>query len=341
MKVFITGIAGLLGTHCAEYFRKKEWEVVGVDNLSEYELKRTKYNVVAAREHNINFLKSIGAEMTVFDVNNLDETFPPFERVDLIIHCAAQPAMTVAIEDPKHDAINNILATQNLLEVAKKLKIPIITCSSIHIYGNAGNENLKEGKTRFLSPVDEIGEDDAILVGDISPLHVSKRAVELYTLSYAQTYKMRAACFRLTGFYGERQFGGMDHGWVANFAIRTIMRDQITIFGTDKQVRDVLHAEDIARACHFWFKNGSSGIFNICGGINFSISLNEALSELRQHILGQQNIVKEKARFGDLYYFVGSFKKAQNDFMWKPRIDFKEGCGRLMDWVKKNKGLFK
>ncbi|KKK52535.1 hypothetical protein LCGC14_3103970, partial [marine sediment metagenome] len=102
---------------------------------------------------------------------------------------------------------------------------------------------------------------------------------------------MIAASFRLTGMYGERQFGGMDHGWVANFAIRTIMNRPITIFGTDKQVRDILYAKDAARAFELWFKKGKTGIYNIGGGYENSISLKECLRTLSKSIPGREQLI--------------------------------------------------
>ena len=59
--------------------------------------------------------------------------------------------------------------------------------------------------------------------GDLTPLHASKRSAELYLQTYIDTYKLKVASFRLTGLYGPRQFGGEDHGWVANFSIKAMM----------------------------------------------------------------------------------------------------------------------
>lgn len=67
MRVCITGMAGFLGTHVADYFIKQGWEVCGIDNLTDYELKRTKFNVAKSRQNNLEFLNKIGAELKVRD----------------------------------------------------------------------------------------------------------------------------------------------------------------------------------------------------------------------------------------------------------------------------------
>ena len=237
MKVLITGIAGFLGTHVAEHFIKKGWEVVGIDNLNEYELKRTKFNIEKSRKHNVDFLdKLLTVDFHKWDTRTVcaeDFIHKDQTPVDFIINCAAQPAMTIAIEDPSYDADNNIMGCLNMLNIAKKLNVPFVTCSSIHVYGNNMNNELQELETRFANFPEEFDEETELLNGELTPLHVSKYTTELYTQSFAEMYGMKTAAFRFTGMYGERQFGGMDHGWVANFAIRTIMDRDITVFGTE------------------------------------------------------------------------------------------------------------
>jgi len=59
----------------------------------------------------------------------------------------------------------------------------------------------------------EIGDDEPLLQGVVTPLHASKRSNEIYTQCYIDTYDLKVACFRLSGIYGPYQFGGEDHGW--------------------------------------------------------------------------------------------------------------------------------
>jgi len=345
MNILVTGIAGFLGTHIAEYFRKKGDNVIGIDNLTDFELKRANYDVEKSRKHNLDFLKSIGAKFYKKDCRFIEfSEIKKFEekhgKIDFIIHCAAQPAMTIAIEYPLYDFENNAKGTLNMLEIARKLNVPFINCSSIHVYGNDINKDLIEKETCFEREPKEIDENQPILKGDLTPLHVSKRITELYTQSYAETYGMKTATFRLTGMYGERQFGGMDHGWVANFAIRTIMNRGIIIFDTDKQVRDILYAQDAAKAFDDWYHNGQpTGIYNIGGGYKNSISLRECLDLLYKLTGELQTIRIEDKRFGDLYYFVCDYKKAKKDFKWEPTTSPEEGIKKLIKWIKDNKEI--
>jgi len=63
---------------------------------------------------------------------------------DYIINTATQPAMTISWEDPRLDITTNIMGTFNVLEAARKLKIPVVSCATIHVYGNKINEELQE-----------------------------------------------------------------------------------------------------------------------------------------------------------------------------------------------------
>ena len=341
MRVLITGMAGFLGTHVAEFFRNKGWDVVGVDNLTAYELEKEGFDPVVVRDHNIGFLKEIGAKLYTFDIReSLSKIGGKLKDVDLIVHTAAQPTMTLSITDPIYDMDENIKGTVNVLEFARKNNIPVANCSSIHVYGNAGNDGLVGAEKRFVSPTREMNETTPLMNGAATPLHASKLAAEYYTKAYHDTYGLETVNFRLTGMYGPRQFGGMNHGWVANFAIRTVMNRPITVFGTDKQVRDILYAQDAARAFYEWYANGRPhGTYNIGGGFDNSISICECLDELAELTGNEQNITFEPARKGDLWYFVCDFAQAKSAFGWEPRVSTKEGLCHLFEWTWENRGI--
>jgi len=336
MKILVTGCAGFLGTHVCDFFKHAGWEVIGIDNLTEYELSRAKFDIKKSRQHNLTFLNDIGVTFFEKDCRYISagQILDMVGNIDFIVHCAAQPAMTVALEDPRYDADNNIMSIVNMLQIARRLKCPIINCSSIHVYGNATNDNLVPGETRFVADK-EFNENTPILTGELTPLHVSKYTTELYVNSFSQMFGVRAANFRFTGMYGERQFGGMDHGWVANFVIRAKKGRPVTVFGTEKQVRDILYAQDAARAFYCWYANeGSNGTFNIGGGLKNAISLGECLSYLNK------DYTIAPKRQGDLWYFVCDYQKAFHDFGWEPITSNNTGLNKISKWVEDNLYLF-
>jgi len=341
MNVFVTGGCGFLGSHICEYFVKRGDKVVSFDNMTKHELCLTGYAVKETRDYNWNYLKGLGVTVVKGDIRDFSKMMKQVRGSDFIVHTAAQPAMTIGISDCELDFSTNVRGTFNVLMAAKELKIPIVSCSTIHVYGNKINENLAEEETRYVRTPPAIDEFQPVTEGILTPLHASKRAAELYVQTFADTYGLRAASFRLTGLYGPRQFGGEDHGWVAHFCIRAILGRPLKIFGTGKQLRDILYATDVAEACHAFYEQGKPGIYNIGGGIDTSTSLLECI-EIIKDITGKDIEVQyEESRLGDLFYFVCDTQKAKKDLQWKEKVLPKEGIKSLIDWIKEEKKLFK
>jgi CDP-paratose 2-epimerase len=176
--------------------------------------------------------------------------------------------------------------------------------------------------------------------GYLTPLHASKASAEHYVRVYADTYKVPAASFRLTGLYGPQQFGGEDHGWVANFSIRAVLGWPITIYGTGKQLRDILYATDVAAAFHAFYTHRKPGIYNIGGGESHAISLLECIRLIEKHLGAKADVRFAPARFGDLKYFICDSTNAHRDLEWTPKIKPQQGVPLLLDWVRQNKQLF-
>jgi len=340
-KILVTGGGGFLGSHVCEYYKNKGDVVVGFDNLTKHELMRTGFAVNESRLHNWKFLEKIGVELIEGDIKNKEDLMIAAKDCDFIIHTAAQPSMTISIESPELDIMTNVIGTFNVLETSRKMDIPAVSCSTIHVYGNEINKTLKEDETRFTRDPPEINEEQPILKGTVTPLHASKMTGELYVRSFIETYNLKAATFRLTGMYGPRQFGGEDHGWVANFAIRTVLDMPIKIFGTGKQIRDILYASDAAAAFDAFYNNQKPGLYNIGGGMKNSISISECL-ELLEKITGKkQKIELKEFRLGDLWYFVSDTTKARRELKWEPKVSNEEGIRKLVEWIKENESILK
>jgi len=341
MNVLITGGCGFLGTNLCLYFKRRGAEVVAYDNLAKHEFMRNPYIKPEARLHNKITLEKSGVEVVVADVRDKETLQKKAEACDYICHTAAQPAMTISWEDPELDFSTNVVGTFNVLEVARRLQIPAAICSSIHTYGpDKINSSLKEKATRYARRPAAINEDEPLLQGMVTPLHASKRCNEIYAQSYIDTYGMKVACFRLTGIYGPYQFGGEDHGWVANFSIRALVGVPITIFGTGKQLRDILFAEDVCEAFDAFYRKPVPGIYTLGGGKENMISLLESLKLIEDLTGGEPQVQFEPERRGDLRYFVADSSRFTRATGWEPRVRPRQGVERLLNWVKANRGLF-
>ncbi|MDD5687989.1 MAG: NAD-dependent epimerase/dehydratase family protein [Elusimicrobia bacterium] len=340
MKVLVTGGCGFLGSHVCEFYIKKGMQVIAYDNMTKHELARTGFATEAAREYNWNYLKKIGVKLVKADVRNLEELIDNANGCNYIIHTAAQPAMTISWEDPVLDITTNVIGTFNVVETARRLKIPVATCATIHIYGNKINEELKQEKDRYVRKPAAIDENYTILQGILTPLHASKAAGDIYVRAYIDTYKIEAASFRLTGIYGTRQFGGEDHGWVANFSIRSVISQPITIFGTGKQVRDIIYATDVCEAFDAFYKTRKAGVYNIGGGTKTAISLLNCIDIIEKINKKRPEVKISPERHGDLSYFICDISKAKKALKWEPKVMPEQGIDLLINWIKENKDIF-
>ena len=340
MRVLVTGGCGFLGSHVCQQFLERGWEVVSYDSMTKFELERTGYSTEAARSYSWDLLEQLGARLVRADVRDREELADHASGCDFIVHTAAQPAVTISLEDPLLDLTTNVVGTVNALEAARRHEIPLVSCATIHVYGNTINASLEEGPTRYLRDPAEIDEDAPTMQGFLSPLHASKAAAEHYVATYASAYGVRAASFRLTGLYGPRQFGGEDHGWVANFTIRNLGDRPIQIFGTGKQVRDILFADDAVAAFLAFFERGEAGIYNIGGGEPHAISLLETIDLIEQATNRKSDVRFEPARYGDLMYFVCNIGRARERLGWAPRVAPRDGVPRLVAWAEENRALF-
>ncbi|GCE49755.1 CDP-paratose 2-epimerase [Thermosporothrix hazakensis] len=340
MKVLVTGGCGFLGSHVCEFYRKRGDEVIAYDNMTKHELARTGYATEQARRYNADFLRSIGATIIEEDIRDYERLLRATQGCDFLVHTAAQPAMTISLEDVDLDFSTNVTGTLHVLKAARHYRIPLVSCSSVHVYGNQINNTLQEQATRFTAEPQDIDEAYPTMRGLLTPLHASKHSAESYVQAFIDSYEVEAANFRLTGFYGPRQFGGEDHGWVANFCIRAALGWPITIFGTDKQVRDILYVQDVVNAIHAFYEQRKPGTYNIGGGYAHAISLKECLDIISHTLKKSLDIQMQPARKGDLWYFVCNSAKAEHALGWTPHVSPATGIEKLLTWIQENRTCF-
>ena len=340
MKVLVTGGCGFLGSHVCEYYTRRGDRVLSCDNMTKHELERAGFATDKARNHNRDFLAGLGVDLVTADIRNAEQLLDSATGCDYIVHTAAQPAMTISVEAPALDLSSNVMGTFNVLETARRLKIPVASCATIHVYGNRINDTLTEGHTRYTRQPEAIDEKAPVLDGTLTPLHASKAGAELYVRTYIDTYGVAAASFRLTGIYGPRQFGGEDHGWVANFAICSVLGRPLTVYGTGKQVRDIVFAADVCRAFDAFYHKRVPGIYNIGGGPETAISLLECISLLEKLNGEKPDIRFGPDRHGDLRYFACDISKARSLLDWRPEVMPEPGIRALLEWIRQNRECF-
>ena len=344
MKVLVTGGAGLVGSHTAEYYAKKGDEVIILDNLMRsqlfgYDKKSVEYNWnYLARYQNIKRIKG--------DIRNEEDVLKAIgEGVDVVIHTAGQPGVPLSIRIPKEDFSINAFGTLNVLECLRQRspESVFIYCSTNKVYGeNVDKIPLDEKETRYTyrgtrgvseeMPIDHTGH---------TPYGASKYVGDLYTQEYAHIYGMKTAVFRMSCIYGTRQFGFEDQGWVAWFIIATLLDKPITIYGNGKQVRDLLYVDDLIEAYDLFIRsNITHAVYTIGGGPEYTTSLLELLDLLEKEIGERAKITFSNWRPSDQKVYISDISKIKKELDWQPKINPQEGVKKLIAWIKENRELF-
>jgi CDP-paratose 2-epimerase len=338
-RILVTGGAGFIGTNAAVGFARRGWEVTVLDNLSR---RGADQNLDwLRRQANVAFLK-----VDVRDTSTINRCFAELGPFDVVLHLAAQVAVTTSVSDPRSDFEINALGTLNLLEAVRRLapNATFVNASTNKVYGQMEDLSIVLHDERWSYDSLPNGVPENRSVDFHSPYGCSKGAAEQYVLDYARIYGMKTISFRQSCIYGPRQFGVEDQGWLAWFTIAAVLGRPITVFGDGRQVRDVLHVDDLVHAYEAAISRAdrlAGHAFNIGGGAERTLSLME-LVNLLEELLGRP-IVYEFAdwRPGDQRVYISDISKAENLLDWKPRVAVEQGVQQLLDWVRENEGLIR
>ena len=346
MKVLVTGGAGMVGSHAAEYYAIKnpKNKVVVLDNL----MRSTIFGYdKASVEFNWNYLKKYkNIERIKGDVRNDKDVDKAIGKgVDVVIHTAGQPGVPSSVRMPKEDFSINAFGTLNVLEAArKKSKDTIVVyCSTNKTFGeNVDKLKLVEKKQRYVyKDVVGVNEEMSTDLTGHTPYGVSKLVGDLYVQEYSHIYKMKTGVFRMSCTYGTRQFGFEDQGWVAWFIIAALFNKPITIYGDGKQVRDMLYVDDLVEAFdRFVESDMERGLFNIGGGPKNTISLLEFLDELELLTGKRPKTGFADWRPSDQKVYITDTRKVEKMLNWKIKTPVKQGIRILTEWVKQNQSCF-
>jgi CDP-paratose 2-epimerase len=335
----VTGGAGFIGSNYVHRLVQRGETVTIFDNLSR-----------AGAPRNVDWLKSQFGDdafrLIVGDVRSADQIAEAARDADVIVHLAGQVAVTTSVINPRDDFEANALGTFNTLEAARTSgRDPVfIYASTNKVYGGMEDVALKEDATRWLYADLEHGCPETQPLDFHSPYGCSKGTGDQYVRDYARIYGLRSVVFRQSCIYGPRQFGIEDQGWLAWMIIAAVTGRRITIYGDGKQVRDVLHVDDLLNAYDAAVENieaAQGQVYNMGGGTRNVMAIWEEFGPILERLLGEKiEVARDNWRPGDQKVFYADFRKARRELGWEPKISLEDGIELLFNWVKENRKLF-
>lgn len=332
-RILITGGAGFIGTNLAARLCEDGARVRVLDDLS---------RPGSGRNLTWLFDRSGGqVELLRGDVRDRSAVARALEGAEEVVHLAARTAVTASLTDPVSDFQVNAMGTLHLLEAlrAREVRPPLIFTSTHEVYGALDDVPLSVNGRRY-RPTDHHlrlrGLSELRPLDFCSPHGCSKGTADQYVLDYARTYHLPAAVLRLGSVYGPHQLGTGEQGWVTHFLLRALEGDLITVHGDGRQVRDLLHVDDVVEAFSAAlsrFDRVAGKAFNVGGGPTNTVSPLELLS-LIESVSGRRAEVRVGGwRPADPRYFVSDIQRFHEATGWSPRVDVPTGVRRLHQWL--------
>jgi UDP-glucose 4-epimerase len=315
--VLVTGGAGFIGSHVADAFLARDYEVHVLDNFSSGRRENVDPRV---RLHELD-IRSADAARLIVDT--------PF---DVIVHLAAQIDVRKSVADPVMDASINICGTLNLLEALR--------------------QSGRGSKTRFV-----FSSTGGALYGDFvdppnvenyakdpeSPYGIAKLSAEYYLAYYARVQGLDTVAVRYANVYGPRQNPHGEAGVVAIFCGRVLDGRPLSVYGDGAQTRDYVFVGDVAEATATAATHSvprperlDARAFNVGTGVETSVT--ELARVLRRVAKSEVSVEHLPKRPGEQQRSVVSIAKAGSLLGWRPRYTLEEGLTRTFNWFAERHG---
>lgn len=303
MKIIITGGAGFIGSHIAEYWVNQGSEVIILDNL------RTGYTENIPLNKNVNFVKE--------SITNKKVVFELLEGADYVFNLAALVSVPESIDNPVECNEINVLGLINLLEASKKFNIKkIVHSSSAAVYG----ENPELPKKTSMKPEPK------------TPYGITKLDGEYYCQFYHNSFGVNSVSLRYFNVFGPRQDPKSQYAAaIPIFISKAIKNEQIIIYGDGLQTRDFVFVKDVVEANVLAATNNKLfDVYNVANGN--SITILELAELIIKETNSKSEIVFKPERAGDIKHSLADREATRKELGFSPKIELREGIRRTIEF---------
>ena len=312
--ILVTGGAGFIGSHLADKLLSEEYDVVVIDNFSDYYDVKIKEDNVA---HNLKNPYYKLYRVDIEDKESLRDVFAK-HKFDAVVHLAARAGVRPSLEAPGDYVKTNVLGTVNVLECMKDCGCKkLVVASSSSVYGNCKAAKFSEN-IRHLKP--------------ISPYAESKLATEQMCYMYHHIYGINVAALRFFTVYGPRQRPDLA---ISKFAGLINAGKPIDMYGDGSSMRDYTYIDDIVSGIVSAINNYKIKyeIINLGGGK--PIKLKDMILTL-ENCLGKSATIRQKPmQTGDVLRTACDWQKANRILNYVPKTEFKQGIEQYIAWLRK------
>ena len=262
-KILITGGAGFIGSHIADKFDEKDYEIIIVDNL------------VGGKLENIEHLKNY----KFYEVDIRDR-----ESLKNVFHEAAQVSVSVSTNNVLYDAEENIIGLINVLDMCREFKVEkILFASTAAAYG---------------IPEESVSRENS-KIEPLAPYGLTKVFGEHYIRMYNSLFGLDYIIFRYSNVYGPRQSAHGEAGVVSIFNDKIRANEPVYIDGDGEQTRDFIYVKDVAKANYIAaVENVKNITMNV--STNEKTSINELFNTMKKYLGYEMKANYREPRLGDI-----------------------------------------
>jgi CDP-paratose 2-epimerase len=340
-RVLITGGAGFIGASLALGLARRhpDWDVMALDNLRR---RGSELNLPRLREAGVSFQHG--------DVRNLEDLLAVGE-VDALVECSAEPSALAGVYgSPDYVVQANLIGAYNCVELARRTGAQFVFLSTSRVYPVGALQGLdyRESDTRLeLTDEQPVSGASPRGIAESFPLEgartlygATKLSGELLVGEYAAAYGLATVIDRCGVVAGPWQMGKVDQGvftyWMLAHHFQQPL-EYIGFGGTGKQVRDLLHVEDLLDLVEEQLCDPvrwAGATVNVGGGTGCSLSLCET-TELCREITGRRVDIRPalENRPGDVPIYISDCTRLHAMTDWRPRREPAEVLRDIHAWI--------
>lgn len=315
-KILITGCSGFIGFHLTKKLADIGCGIIGLDSMNDY------YDVLLKKNRLKELNKIKNFSFFKIDISDSKEINILFNnnKIDYVIHLAAQAGVRYSIENPHAYIDSNITGFINILEQCKNFNINLIYASSSSVYGDCMKIPFSE---------DEKCDMPISLYG------ASKRFNEMISYTYKNLFNVSSIGLRFFTVYGP--WGRPDMAYY-NFTKNILNDDEILVYNKGNHSRSFTFIDDIIQSIvlllqNFYDKNNYYEIVNIGG--DQSVSVLDFIKIIENSLNKRAKIKFAPKQLGDVKNTSSDCSKLYSLIDFSPSISLSEGMQKFTCWYKK------